>query len=260
MQSATSAAIPKLMFTNRTALVTGGSRGIGRACCLRLAKAGARVAVNCRSDQAAAEETARLVEAAGARAFIIRADISVPAEVDRMVAEVTAALGPIDLLVNNAGVFDYVPHTATTPEIWKRSLDVNLTGTYLVTWAVKDGMVERGYGRIVNITSISAVQPRPMSIAYSASKAGVVAFTKSVAAALAPHHVRVNAVAPGLIETEILDGVDQQALNRIIEATPMKRIGTPDEVAALVLFLLSDDSSFTTGQTVDASGGRAMLP
>ena len=249
-----------LIFKGKTALVTGGSRGIGRACCLRLAEAGAAVAVNYCSNEPAAQETVRQIEALGGQALAVKADVASEGDVARMVARVQGELGPVDLLVNNAGVFDYVPHTGTTREIWQRTLDVNLTGAWLVTWAVKDGMITRGYGRIVNVTSISALEPRPMSIAYAASKAGLVGLTKSVAAALAPHNVRVNAVAPGLIETEILDGVEQATLERIIDATPMKRIGTPEEVAALVFFLLSDESSFTTGQTIVTSGGRVMRP
>jgi len=251
---------PQQIFTGKTALVTGGSRGIGRACCVRLAQAGAKVAVNFCSNDAAAIETARLVETAGGTALAVRADVSSAEDVKRMIAEITSGLGPVDLLVNNAGVFDYVPHTDTTPEIWRRTLDVNLTGAYYVTWAVKDSMVARGYGRIVNMASISALDPRPMSIAYAASKAGLVGFTRSVAAALAAHNIRVNAVAPGLIETEILDGVQPATLERLIEATPMKRIGTPEEVAALVFFLLSDESRFTTGQTIVTDGGRVMRP
>jgi 3-oxoacyl-[acyl-carrier protein] reductase len=121
-------------------------------------------------------------------------------------------------------------------------------------------MIERRCGRIVNVTSIAALEPRPMSIAYAASKAGVVGLTKSTAAALAPFGIRVNAVAPGLIATEILDGVDQETLDSIVRATPLGRIGQPDEVAAMVMFLLSDESSFTTGQTVVTSGGRVMRP
>lgn len=248
------------IFAGRTALVTGGSRGIGRACCLKLAQAGARVAVNYRSDEAAARETAQLIEAAGAESLIVQADVSLPDEVDRMVAQINDRIGPVDLLVNNAGVFDFVSHAQTTLEIWRRTLEVNLTGTFLVTWAVKDGMVARRFGRIVNVSSISALEPRPMSIAYAASKAGVVAFTKSIAAALAEFNVRANAVAPGLIETEILEGVEAAALERIIAATPLKRIGTPDEVAAAVLFLLSEESSFMTGQTIVTCGGRVMRP
>jgi 3-oxoacyl-[acyl-carrier protein] reductase len=247
-------------FSDKTALVTGGSRGIGRACCLRLARAGARVAVNYCSNEAAAIETVRLVNETGGKGLAVRADVSSSDDVDRMIATVTAELGPVDLLVNNAGVFDYVPHQETTKAIWQRTLDVNLTGAFLVTWAVKDVMIAQGYGRIVNMSSISALDPRPMSIAYAASKAGLAGLTKSTAAALAPHGIRVNAVAPGLIETDILDGVEQGTLDRLIDATPMKRIGTPEEVAALVFFLLSDESSFTTGQTIVSSGGRVMRP
>jgi len=248
------------IFEGKTALVTGGSRGIGRACCVRLAQAGANVAINYRANEEAALETAQLVKDAGGAPFAVQADVSASAEVDRMIAEISSRLGPVDLLVNNAGVFDYVAHSETTPAIWQRTIAVNLSGAYFVTWAVKDSMVRRGYGRIVNMASIAALDPRPMSIAYAASKAGLVGLTKSLAAALAPHQIRVNAVAPGLIETEILDGVEQATLDRIIEATPVKRIGTPDEIAALVFFLLSDESSYTTGQTVVACGGRVMRP
>lgn len=247
-------------LSGRVALVTGGSRGIGRACCLRLAKEGALVAVNYHRGAEAAAETVRQIEALGGRAVAVQADVANPAEVDRMIATVAAELGPVDLLVNNAGVFEYVPHQELTLELWQRTLTTNLTGAYLVTWAVKEQMVARGFGRIVNMTSISALQPRPMSMAYAASKAGLVAFTKSLAVALAPHNIRVNAVAPGLIDTEILDGVDQTQLDRLIEATPMRRIGQPEEIAALVYFLLSEESSFTTGQTIVSSGGRATLP
>src|SRR5438552_1230373 len=132
------------IFSGKTALVTGGSRGIGRACCVRLARAGANVAINYCSNEKAALETAKLVEAAGGKGFPIRADVSSAADVERMIAEVSNRMGPVDLLVNNAGVFDYVPHTETTQAIWQRTLEVNLTGAYLVTWAVKDTMIARG--------------------------------------------------------------------------------------------------------------------
>lgn len=246
------------LLDGRVALVTGGSRGIGRACCLKLAAAGAKVAINYRSDRQAAEEAARLISNGGGTSLVVQADVSQPDQVEWMVAQVEKQLGPVDLLVNNAGVFDFVPHSQTTLDIWQRTLEVNLTGTYLVTWAVKDSMAARKFGRIVNVSSISALEPRPMSIAYAASKAGVVALTRSLAAALADCNIRANAVAPGLIETEILDGVEQGALDRIIASTPMQRIGTPDEVADVVLFLLSEQSSFMTGQTLIICGGRVM--
>src|SRR5215469_18476989 len=137
-------------LAGRTALVTGGAKGIGRACCLRLAQAGAAVAINYLTSEQAASETIDLVERAGTRACLVRADVGSPEQVARMVDEVTRALGEIDLLVNNAGVFHYASHEQTTLDIWRQTLDVNLTGAYLVTWAVKQGMIERGFGRIVN--------------------------------------------------------------------------------------------------------------
>jgi 3-oxoacyl-[acyl-carrier protein] reductase len=247
-------------FKGRTALVTGGSRGIGRAVCVALAQDGANVAINYRANESAASETARLVEEAGGKTLVVQADVSQADDVDRMVAETERALGPVDLLVNNAGVFDYVSHAETTLEIWQRTLDNNLTSAFLVTWAVKDGMLARGFGRIVNMSSISGLRPRPNSIAYAASKAGLIGLTKSLAEAVADQNVRVNGIAPGLIETDIIADVDQAALDTIINATPMQRIGTPEEIAELVTFLLSERSRFMTGQTLVASGGRVMLP
>lgn len=247
-------------FENRTVLVTGGSRGIGRACCQRLARAGAQVAINFRSREKDALKTAKLVEQLGAKAMIVQADVADQASVESMVARVNDELGTIEMLVNNAGIFEYVPHETTTLDHWKRTIDVNLTGLYIVTWAVKEQMIGRRFGRIVNMSSISALRPRPYGIAYAASKAGVIAFTKSASDALIPFNIRMNAVAPGLIETEIIDEVDQPTLDRLIEQTPMKRIGQADEIADVVHFLLSDASRFIVGQTLVASGGRVMLP
>ena len=247
-------------FENRTVLVTGGSRGIGRACCRRVAQAGARVAINYHARQDDARETARLVESAGGQAMIVQADVADEQSVEAMVARVNDQFGPIEMLVNNAGIFELVGHDATTLDHWKRTLEVNLTGTYLVTWAVKDQMIAQKFGRIVNVSSIAALRARPNAIAYAASKAGVVAFTKSAAEALIPYNIRINAVAPGLIETEILEDVNENTRARLIEETPMKRIGQADEIADVVHFLLSEASRFMMGQTLVASGGRVMLP
>lgn len=247
-------------FENRTILVTGGSRGIGRACCTRLAKAGARIAINYHSRADAAIETARLVKEMGVEAMTVQANVADEASVAEMVASVNNRLGPIDMLVNNAGIFEYVDHQHTTLDHWKRTIDVNLTGLYLVTWAVKEQMIRRKFGRIVNMSSISALRPRPYGIAYAASKAGMIAFTQSTADALIPYNIRMNAVAPGLVETEIIDDVDQPLLDRLIDQTPMKRIGTVEEIADVVHYLLSEASRFMMGQTLVASGGRVMLP
>jgi 3-oxoacyl-[acyl-carrier protein] reductase len=247
-------------FAGKVALVTGASKGIGRAVCLALAREGARVAVNYVRSERQAEEVMAEVRACGSDGVALRADVADRAEVQDMVHRATRALGPIDLLVNNAGVFHLVTHEQLTPEIWQRTLDVNLTGAYHVTWAVKDSMIARGFGRIVNVSSISALQARPWCMAYAVSKAGLTALTKGLAAALAPHNIRVNAVAPGLVETHMLRQSPQELLDKIVRETPMQRIGTPEEIAQTVLFLLSEKSSFTTGQTWVADGGRAMLP
>ncbi len=249
-----------LEFSGRTALVTGGSRGIGRACVEMLARNGANVAVNYRAKADAANEVVQTLTAAGHRAIAVQADVSDEAQVASMVDTVDAKLGPVDLLINNAGVFHFVTHDETNLAIWNQTLACNLTGVFLVTWAVKQRMIERGFGRIVNMSSISALRARPNSIAYAASKAGVTGLTKSVAEALAGHNIRVNAIAPGLIDTEILDGVDQATRDRLVAATPLGRIGTPEDVADLARFLLSEESRFMTGQTIVVSGGRVMLP
>ena len=211
-------------FSGKTALVTGGSRGIGRACAEMLARHGARVAVNYRSNANAANDVVRTLQTGGHTAIAVRADVSDETQVQTMVETVEKQLGPVDLLINNAGVFYYATHEETDLELWNRTLACNLTGVFLVTWAVKQQMIERQFGRIVNMSSISALRPRPNSIAYAASKAGVTGFTKSTAEAFAEHNIRVNAIAPGLIETEILDGVDQSVLDRIVESTPLGRI------------------------------------
>ncbi|MEE2990295.1 MAG: 3-oxoacyl-ACP reductase family protein [Planctomycetota bacterium] len=248
------------IFQGKTALVTGASRGIGKACALLLAQAGADVAVNYRQSEAAAAETVAEIQALGVRSVSIQADVSSPEGAGDLVQSTVEQLGPVDLLVNNAGIFDRISHEETDWAQWRQTMASNLDSAFLVTWGVKESMIQREYGRIVNISSIAGVRPRPMSIAYAASKAGMIGFARSLAQALAPHNIRVNTVAPGLIATDILDGVAQQDLQDLIDATPIPRIGKAEEIAELVFFLLSDRSSFMTGQTLVASGGRVTLP
>ena len=243
----------------RTALVTGGSRGIGRATCLALAGAGARVAINFANNEQAAAETLAQVESLGAESMIVRADVSDPEAVSEMVKAVESTLGPVDLLVTSAGVASVEHHGEMKFENWRRMLSINLDGTYLPVMAVKDGMLAREYGRIVCLASIAGLRARGSMITYSTSKAAVIAFARSCAASFGPS-IRVNCVAPGLIETDMGSSMGADAMRRLADEAFLKRIGRPEEIAESVLFLLSERSSFTTGQTYVADGGRVTIP
>lgn len=244
-----------LLFENKTALVTGGARGIGRAICTMLAEHGARVAINYQRNTAAAEETLRSVKSSSPQSVLVQADVSDPDEVERMVGEVRAKLGPIDLLVNNAGIVESLQHGELTFTKWKKMFSVNVDGPFLVTWAVKDEMLARQFGRIVNISSLAGVVKKPDLIHYATTKAAVIAFTRHCSDAFAPH-VRVNCVAPGLTNTDMAYAANPAVVDKIIAATPLGRMADPKEIAAVVQFLLSEASSFVTGQTIVACGGR----
>jgi 3-oxoacyl-[acyl-carrier protein] reductase len=248
--------MPHKTFTGRTALVTGGARGIGRAVCQMLAAEGARVAVNYQRNAAAAEETVRLIAADTERVIAVQADVSQEEDVRRMIDTVQSKLGPVDLLVNNAGIAESKPHSGLSFSRWREMFAVNVDGPFLVTWAVKDEMLSRQFGRIVNISSLAAKILKPDMIDYATTKAAVIAFTRHCAAALAPH-VRVNCVAPGLTNTELAQSANPDAVARLVAATPLGRMAEPAEIAAVVRFLLSDESSFITGQTIVACGGRS---
>jgi len=243
----------------KTALVTGGSRGIGRATCLALAREGAHVAVNYVSNAQAARDVVADIKRLGGEAMIVEADVSNPESVADMVATVEHGLGPVDLLVTSAGIANAEHHSKMTFENWRRMLAVNLDGTYLPVMAVKDGMLDRGFGRIVCIASIAGLRARGGMITYSTSKAAVIAFARSCAESFGPL-IRVNSVAPGLIETDMGAAMGAKHMQRLADEAFLKRIGQPEEIAETVLFLLSERSSFTTGQTFVADGGRVTLP
>lgn len=246
-------------FSGRVALVTGGSRGIGRATALRLAREGADVAISYASRSAAAAEVVAEIKSLGRRATAAACDVSQPDDVRRLVEHTREQLGPIDLLAHCGAISNIASHEDLSYEQWRETIDVNLNGTFLVVFAVKDEMLRRGFGRIVTVSSIAALRPRKMQIHYSAAKAGVIALTQCCAEAFAPR-VRVNCVAPGLTETEMAHVLPPETMRRVIDETPLGRIGEPDEIAGVIRFLLSEESSFMTGQTVVASGGRVMLP
>ena len=234
-------------FSDRVALVTGGASGIGAAVAGRLVAEGARVA----SLDLEAAETERVLALSG--------DVSRSADVAAAVSQAEVELGPIDVLVCSAGVpGESLPSMEISDEEWRRVLGINADGVFYCNRAVAPGMVERGYGRIVNLASIAGKEGNPMAAAYSASKAAVIGMTKAIGKDLARTGVLVNCVAPAVIETPILEGVSQQHIDYMVERIPMGRMGSAEEVAALICWLASEECSFSTGATYDISGGRAV--
>ena len=246
-------------FSGRVALVTGGARGIGRACCLRLAAGGAQIALNYATNHQAAAETKAMVEAAGGICELFQADVGEESAFAAAVNSVRERLGPITLFVANAGITKAIGHSELTLEIFRETLRVNLEGVYNGIQQVKNDMMAQGGGSIVCLSSIAAFRPRARQIDYAAAKAGVVAMMRCYAEALAPG-IRVNAVAPGLTETDMIGGLDQSLLLSRRAAIPLKRFGQAAEVGEAVAFLLSDRAAFITGHTLVVSGGDVMEP
>ena len=247
-------------FAGKVALVTGGSRGIGRATALRLASEGADVAISYATRRADADKTVAELKALGRRAICHPCNVAKKEEVEALVGATREQLGPIDLLAHCGAISNVRDHSELDYETWYETIDVNLNGAYLAVFAVKDEMIRRGFGRIVTVSSIAALRPRKMQIHYASAKAGVIAMTRCCAEAFAPHNVRINCVAPGLVETEMAHVLSEETMRRVISETPMGRIGEPHELANVIRFLLSEESSFMTGQTVVASGGRVTIP
>ena len=237
----------------RVALVTGASRGIGSAIAVALGDAGADVALNCVAREESARRVAGRIEAGGRRAIAVRADVSRSAEVTRMVAETEAALGPVDILVNNAGIGRRHGLGDLTEAEWDLTIAVNLKSAFLCTQAVHAGMRERGWGRIVNITSGAARGAGGIGVHYNASKAGMEGLTRGYAARLARDGVTVNAVAPSLIVTDMMPASLEEAAGRI----PVGRAGTPEEVAMTVVMVIANP--YLTGQTVQVNGGLSFV-
>jgi 3-oxoacyl-[acyl-carrier protein] reductase len=247
-------------FAGKNALVTGGGRGIGRATALRLASEGANVAVSYAARREEAESAAAEIKKLGVKSAAFQADVAEQEEAQRLAAHTRKVLGPIDILVHCGAICVNEPVDEVTWEVWKRTFDVNVHGTFHMIYAVKDEMIERGFGRIVTIASIAGLRPRPRLPHYAASKAAVISMTQSLSVAWAPHNVRLNCVAPGLIDTEMARDLPRDSWEQCLAETPMGRVGEAGEIANLVRFLASEESSFMAGQTLVASGGRVLLP
>ena len=247
-----------MLLEGKTALVTGASRGIGRAVAVALASAGAKVAVNYAGNDAAAEETKAAIEAAGGTAILVKADIADSEAVEKMVADTVAAFGQIDILVNNAGITRDGLLMRMKNEDFDAVINTNLKGVYYTTKAVTKLMMKKRYGRIINMASVVGLTGNAGQANYSAAKAGVIGFSKTVAKELASRGITCNMVAPGLIATDMTKDLPEKAKEAMMTSIPLGRAGQPEDVAQAVLFLASDKASYITGQVINVDGGMVM--
>ena len=239
----------------KIALVTGASRGIGRAIATELARRGWAVAIGYRVRRDKVEELAQQLTEAGCRAMICQADVSRREEVEAMVRRVEENFGPVSLLVNNAGIAGQSLFQELTEERWHEFFSVNVDGAFYASRAVLPHMLHEHTGCIVNISSIWGQRGASCEVAYSATKAALIGLTRSLAAELAPSHIRVNCVAPGVIRTDMLDELPEELLPQLAEQTPLGRLGTPEDIAAAVAFLADPAAGFITGQVLTCDGG-----
>ncbi|HEY50161.1 MAG TPA: SDR family oxidoreductase [Dehalococcoidia bacterium] len=244
-----------MRLENRVAIVTGGAAGIGEAICIRLAEEGSRVAI-LDIDIEGAQNTAQEIEKAGSEALALEVDVSKSAEVDTAVKQVISRFGTVDILVNNAGICISDKINGMADELWDRTHDVNLKGVFLCCRAVIPHMKERRYGKILNISSILGLTGSPAMVHYGAAKTGVIGFTRGLATELGPYNINVNAVGPASIHTQLLEQeTTPEVRERLQEKIPLRRIGDPIDVANAVLFLVSDEASYITGQCLFVCGG-----
>jgi 3-oxoacyl-[acyl-carrier protein] reductase len=246
-------------FSGKTALVTGGSRGIGRAIAVTLAQGKAKVAINYAGNEAAAQEAAQLCEKAGSpQVKLYKFDVADPAACAAAVDEVTAAFGGLSILVNNAGIALDQLVMRLKDEDWQRQMNVNLTGAFNLIRAVSRPMMKARGGSIVNLTSVVGETGNAGQAAYAATKAGLIGLTKSVARELASRNIRVNAVAPGFIDTDMTQALPEAVKGKMLEGIPLARLGAAQEVADAVAYLASDKASYVTGEVLRVNGGMYM--
>lgn len=242
----------------QTAIVTGGSRGIGRAVAVRLAKDGMNLVINYRGNSAAAEETERLCRKLGAEVLLVQGDVSRAEDCEKLAAQAKEAFGRVDVLVNNAGITRDGLLARMTEEDFRAVLDVNLVGPWNMMKAVNRIMMKQRYGRIVNLSSVTGLMGNMGQTNYAAAKAGILGMTKSYAREVASRGITVNAVAPGFIDTDMTEAMSEGAKDKIVTEIPMGRTGKPEDVAEAVAFLASEQAGYITGEVLRVDGGMAM--
>lgn len=247
-----------MLLDGKVALVTGASRGIGRAIAIKLAAEGAKVAINYAGNTAKAEEVKAEIEAAGGEAMLVQADVADSAAVDAMVAAVTEQYGTIDILVNNAGITRDGLLMRMKDEDFDAVINTNLKGVFYCTKVVSKLMMKKRAGKIVNMASVVGLIGNAGQTNYAAAKAGVIGFSKSAAKELAARGITVNVVAPGFIDTDMTAAMPEKAKEATLTGIPMKRMGAPEDIANAVAFLVSDNASYITGQVVNVDGGMVM--
>lgn len=242
----------------QTAIVTGGSRGIGRAVAVRLAKDGMNLVINYRGNSAAAEETERICRELGAEVLLVQGDVSRAEDCEKLAAQAKEAFGRVDVLVNNAGITRDGLLARMTEEDFRAVLDVNLVGPWNMMKAVNRIMMKQRYGRIVNLSSVTGLMGNMGQTNYAAAKAGILGMTKSYAREVASRGITVNAVAPGFIDTDMTEAMPEGAKDKIVTEIPMGRTGKPEDVAEAVAFLASEQAGYITGEVLRVDGGMAM--
>jgi 3-oxoacyl-[acyl-carrier protein] reductase len=248
-----------MVLSSRVAIITGASRGIGRAVALAFAKAGADVVVNYARNDAAAAEVADLIRAAGQKVLLFKADVADPEAADSMVKAAQAEFGRVDILVNNAGINRDNLVLRMKDEDWDAVLSTNLKGAFNCARAVARDMVKKQYGRIINISSVVGLTGNAGQANYAAAKAGLLGLTKALAKELGSRNITVNAVAPGFISTEMTAALPEKVTGKLLEQIPMKRYGEAEDVAGLVVFLASEAAAYITGQTIAVDGGMTCI-
>lgn len=246
------------MLTNKTAVVTGASRGIGRSIAIDLAKNGANVVVNYSGNEAKANEVVDEIKALGQQAFAVKADVSNAEEVQSLMKQAIDTFGSIDILVNNAGITKDNLLMRMKENEWDDVININLKGVFNCTKAVTRQMMKQRGGRIINLASVVGVCGNPGQANYVAAKAGVIGLTKTTAKELATRHITVNAVAPGFISTDMTDKLDENVQTEMLKQIPLARFGAPEDISNVVVFLASEGAGYITGQTIQVDGGMVM--